>query len=130
MPRRPAARWPELRRIQLTTLWGTPVAKISVHAKTRELVGLFKNQDREWRKVPIDVDMYGLPSDADCVAIPYGIYDVTRGDSFVIRRNVAQHAGFRCQRHPYEVAPRGPYVLHIVTGTRNPRGKQLRLGLD
>lgn len=57
---------------------------ISVDAKKRELVGLFKNQGREWRKAPIDVDMYDFPSDADGVAIPYGIYDVTRGDGFVV----------------------------------------------
>src|SRR6266571_1722601 len=28
--------------------------------------------------------MYDFPSDADGVAIPYGIYDVTRGDGFVV----------------------------------------------
>lgn len=61
---------------------GQPV--ISVDAKKRELVGLFKNQGREWRKAPVDVDMYDFPSDAAGVAIPYGIYDVTRGDGFVV----------------------------------------------
>ena len=61
---------------------GQPV--ISVDAKKRELVGRFKNQGREWRKVPMDVDMYDFPGDADGVAIPYGIYDVTRGDGFVV----------------------------------------------
>jgi hypothetical protein len=61
---------------------GQPV--ISVDAKKRELVGLFKNQGRDWRKAPVDVDMYDFPSDADGVAIPYGIYDVTRGDGFVV----------------------------------------------
>jgi hypothetical protein len=57
---------------------------ISVDAKKRELVGLFKNQGRAWRTRPLDVDMYDFPSDADGVAIPYGIYDVTRGDGFVV----------------------------------------------
>jgi len=61
---------------------GQPV--VSVDAKKRELVGLFKNQGRDWRKAPVDVDMYDFPSDADGVAIPYGIYDVTRGDGFVV----------------------------------------------
>lgn len=61
---------------------GQPV--ISVDAKKRELVGLFKNQGREWRKTPVDVDMYDFPGDADGVAIPYGIYDVSRGDGFVV----------------------------------------------
>lgn len=57
---------------------------ISVDAKKRELVGLFKNQGRTWRKAPLDVGIYDFPSDADGVAIPYGIYDVTRGDGFVV----------------------------------------------
>lgn len=61
---------------------GQPV--ISVDAKKRELVGRFKNQGWEWRKAPMDVDMYDFPGDADGVAIPYGIYDVTRGDGFVV----------------------------------------------
>ncbi len=60
---------------------GQPV--ISVDAKKRELVGLFKNNGRSWRRTPLDVGMYDFPSDADGVAIPYGVYDVTRGDGFV-----------------------------------------------
>lgn len=61
---------------------GQPV--ISVDAKKRELVGLFKNQGRAWSKIPLDVSIYDFPSDADGVAIPYGVYDVTRGDGFVV----------------------------------------------
>lgn len=61
---------------------GQPV--ISVDAKKRELVGPFKNQGRRWSKTPIDVNVYDFPSDADGVAIPYGIYDVTRGDGAVV----------------------------------------------
>jgi hypothetical protein len=60
---------------------GQPV--ISVDAKKRELVGLFKNHGRSWRRTPKDVNIYDFPSDADGVAIPYGVYDVTRGDGFV-----------------------------------------------
>ena len=61
---------------------GQPV--ISVDAKKRELVGLFKNGGRAWRKEPKDVGMYDFPSDAAGVAIPYGVYDVSRGDGFVV----------------------------------------------
>lgn len=61
---------------------GQPI--ISVDAKKRELVGLFKNPGRAWRKAPLDVGIYDFPSDAEGVAIPYGIYDVTRGDGFVV----------------------------------------------
>jgi hypothetical protein len=61
---------------------GQPI--ISVDAKKRELIGLFKNQGRAWRRKPMDVDMYDFRSDAKDVAIPYGVYDVTRGDGFVV----------------------------------------------
>ena len=61
---------------------GQPV--ISVDAKKRELIGLFKNHGRAWRRTPMDVGVYDFPSDADGVAIPYGIYDVIRGDGFVV----------------------------------------------
>lgn len=57
---------------------------ISVDAKKRELVGTFKNQGRTWARSPVDVNIYDFPSDADGVAIPYGIYDVTRGDGTVV----------------------------------------------
>lgn len=63
-------------------LRGQPI--ISVDAKKRELVGLFKNPGRAWRSSARDVHMYDFPTDADGVAIPYGIYDVTRGDGFVV----------------------------------------------
>jgi hypothetical protein len=61
---------------------GQPI--ISVDAKKRELVGVFKNSGRTWRRTPRDVNIYDFPSEADAVAIPYGIYDVTRGDGFVV----------------------------------------------
>lgn len=57
---------------------------ISVDAKKRELVGAFKNQGRTWNRSAVDVNIYDFPSDADGVAIPYGIYDVTTGDGTVV----------------------------------------------
>ena len=47
---------------------GQPV--ISVDAKKRELIGLFKNGGRAWRQEAKDVGIYDFPSDADGVAIP------------------------------------------------------------
>jgi hypothetical protein len=61
---------------------GQPV--ISVDAKKRELVGLFKNPGRIWRKAPLDVGIYDFFSEAEGIAIPYGVYDVMRGDGFVV----------------------------------------------
>jgi len=61
---------------------GGPV--ISVDTKKRELVGLFKNRGRVWRRTPKDVNTYDFPSDANGVAIPYGVYNVGRDEGFVV----------------------------------------------
>jgi hypothetical protein len=71
---------------------GQPV--ISVDAKKRELVGLFKNAGRAWSQKPTDVNMYDFPSDAEGVAIPYGVYDVGRGDGFIVIGTSHNTAGF------------------------------------
>jgi hypothetical protein len=89
----------EIARLKkLFTIRGQPI--ISVDAKKRELVGLFKNPGRTWRRTPKDVNMYDFPSDAAGVAIPYGIYDVTRGDGFVVvgtSHNTPDFAGHAIQ---------------------------------
>lgn len=59
-------------------------AVLSVDAKQRELIGLFKNPGKLWRKASIEVLESDYPSEADGVAIPYGIYDVTRNEGFVV----------------------------------------------
>ncbi len=62
---------------------GLPI--ISVDTKKRELVGLFKNPGAAWRHEPIPVNDHDFRSQAQGVAIPYGIYDekVNRGSVFV-----------------------------------------------
>jgi len=49
---------------------------ISVDTKNTELIGNFKNQGRLWRQKPDEVSAYDFPGDAQCRAIPYGVYDV------------------------------------------------------
>jgi hypothetical protein len=61
---------------------GFPV--ISVDAKQRELIGNFKNPGQTWRQKPVMVSESDYPSEADGVAIPYGIYDLTRNEGFVV----------------------------------------------
>jgi len=61
---------------------GFPV--ISVDAKQRELIGNFKNPGRTWRQTRLDVLESDYPSEAEGVAIPYGIYDLTRDEGFVV----------------------------------------------
>ena len=53
---------------------GQPV--ISVDTKNTELIGNFKNQGTLWRQEADEVSAYDFPGDAECRAIPYGIYDV------------------------------------------------------
>ena len=61
---------------------GKPI--ISIDTKKRELVGNFKNAGGTWRQAPREVLEYDFPSDADGVAIPFGIYDVARNEGFVV----------------------------------------------
>jgi hypothetical protein len=57
---------------------------ISVDAKQRELIGNFKNPGRAYRQRQKDVLESDYPSDADGVAIPYGIYDTAHNEGFVV----------------------------------------------
>ncbi len=59
------------------------LAAISVDTKNTELIGNFKNEGRLWRRLPDEVSMYDFPGDAECRAIPYGIYDLTRKQGHV-----------------------------------------------
>ena len=56
---------------------------ISVDTKSRELIGPFHHPGRKWSKGPIKVLDHDFPSDSSGVAIPYGIYDITRNEGFV-----------------------------------------------
>jgi len=62
---------------------GNPI--ISVESKKRELVGNFKNGGSSWGDEPVAVKDHDFPSDADGVAVLYGIYDTqsNRGDIYV-----------------------------------------------
>lgn len=61
---------------------GKPV--ISVDTKKRELVGNFKQAGGTWRREAIDVLEYDYPTQAEGVAIPYGIYDLAHNEGFVV----------------------------------------------
>lgn len=54
---------------------GAPV--ISVDTKNSELIGNFNQKGRRWRRKPDEVNAHDFPGDAECRAIPYGIYDIT-----------------------------------------------------
>lgn len=57
---------------------------VSVDTKKRELIGNFKNAGRTWRQAPLSVLESDYPTDAEGVAIPYGIYDVIHDQGCVV----------------------------------------------
>lgn len=63
------------------TAQGMPV--ISVDTKSRELMGPFHKSGRRWSQYPIEVFDHDFPSDSKGIAIPYGIYDLSRNEGFV-----------------------------------------------
>jgi hypothetical protein len=49
---------------------------ISVDTKKKELVGVFKNSGAKWDRAPVLVNDHDFRSDAEAIAVPYGIYDL------------------------------------------------------
>jgi hypothetical protein len=60
---------------------GNPV--ISVDAKKKELIGNFKANGKSWCKSAIEVNAYTYGSLAECVATPYGVYDVRTNKGYI-----------------------------------------------
>lgn len=61
---------------------GYPI--ISVDTKKKELVGQFKNNGRVWSREPILVQDHDFRSQAQGMAIPYGVYDVQANRGMVV----------------------------------------------
>ena len=71
-----------IRRVkQLFLAAGLPI--ISVDAKNKELIGAFYNQGRTWRQAADKVLAHDFPSEAEGLAVPYGIYDLTHNQGYV-----------------------------------------------
>lgn len=83
---------------------GFPV--ISVDAKQRELIGNFKNPGQTWRQTPVEVLEDDYPSEAEGVAIPYGVYDLLHDEGFVV-------VGTSHQTPEFAVAAIGRWWLKI-----------------
>ncbi|MCI5208782.1 MAG: ISAzo13 family transposase [Candidatus Electrothrix sp. ATG2] len=74
---------------------GLPV--ISVDAKKKENIGVFKNTGAEWEKCgqPVKVKTYDFPDKEKGKACPYGVYDMTSNEGWVnvgISRDTAEFA--------------------------------------
>jgi hypothetical protein len=54
---------------------GLPI--VSIDTKKKELIGNFKNAGTAWHRTPLLVNDHDFRSDADGIAIPFGLYDVT-----------------------------------------------------
>src|ERR1700730_6961350 len=59
---------------------GFPV--ISIDTKKKELIGNYRREGKSWCRKPIETDSY-FAGYAKCVAVPFGIYDVTRNVGYV-----------------------------------------------
>jgi hypothetical protein len=57
---------------------------ISVDTKKKELIGNFRNQGRSWCREATEVNEYDFASGAECLAVPYGIYDLGRNAGYVV----------------------------------------------
>ena len=71
---------------------GLPV--ISVDTKKKELVGVFKNAGRTWRHHALEVLTTDFLGDAVGKAIPYGIYDLSRNEGYVVVGTTHETAAF------------------------------------
>ena len=60
---------------------GNPI--ISVDTKKKELIGLFHQPGRVWTRQPIAVYDHDFRSDAEAIAVPYGIYDLLTNEGFI-----------------------------------------------
>jgi hypothetical protein len=61
---------------------GRPV--ISVDTKKKELIGNFRNPGRAWCRKPPEVNEHDYASQAECLAVPFGVYDVVRNTGYVV----------------------------------------------
>jgi transposase len=61
---------------------GLPI--ISVDTKKKELIGEFRNNGRAWCWQAEEVNEHDFPAAAECRAVPFGIYDVTRNEGYVV----------------------------------------------
>ena len=116
---------------------GLPI--ISVDSKQKEQIGNFKNTGAKWDREPILVKDHDFRSDADGMAIPYGIYDTqaNRGAVFVGTSHdtpafavdaIAQWwLKEGCQRYP---AARELFILADGGGSNGPRCRAWRKAIQ
>lgn len=99
---------------------GLPV--ISIDTKKKELIGNYRREGESWRRKPIEVDSY-FASYAQCVAVPFGIYDIAQNTGYVtvgISNNTSEFA-VNClaswwSLHGRSAYPHGDRLLVLADG--------------
>ena len=107
--------------IQAFSKRGWPI--ISVDTKKRELIGAFRNPGRVWSRKATRVNIYDFRSLAKGIAIPYGVYDLTRNTGYVLIGTTADTSELAVDaiqwwwlhygRHHY---PHAPALLILADG--------------
>jgi hypothetical protein len=80
---------------QKAQLLGEGIPVISVDTKKKELIGNYRREGQTWCREPIAVDAH-FASYAQCVAVPFGIYDLARNAGYVTvgtSHNIDRRAG-------------------------------------
>jgi hypothetical protein len=84
--RDPAARDEQFRYIApqraAFTAAGLPI--ISVDTKKKELIGNFRNKGWSWCRQAPEVNDYDFSSEAECLAVPFGVYDLMKNTGYVV----------------------------------------------
>jgi Rhodopirellula transposase DDE domain len=99
---------------------GLPV--ISIDTKKKELIGNYRREGESWCRKPIEVDSY-FASYAQCVAVPFGIYDIAQNTGYVtvgISNNTSEFA-VNCLEswwslHGRSAYPHGDRLLVLADG--------------
>jgi hypothetical protein len=105
-----------------TQFLGEKLPVISIDTKKKELIGNYRREGKSWRKEPLEVDSY-FASYAQCVAVPFGIYDVAKNAGYVTvgtSHNTAEFA-VNClvnwwSRHGRSMYPHAHQVLILADG--------------
>jgi transposase len=57
---------------------------ISVDTKKKELIGNFRSKGQAWCREAPEVDEHDFPSQAECLAVPFGVYDMMKNTGYVV----------------------------------------------
>ena len=100
------------------------VPVISVDTKKKELVGTFRNPGAKWVRRPERVNDHDFRSDAEGLAIPYGIYDPRANAGTVFVGQTADTPAFGRRLHREMVAHRGLQALSRRRRLADPRRRR------